>query len=64
MASAKDIMREEVMGRPFWLRPEWAASSYFVDLFLLSQSDFITARDRGHNQNLDARSAESVPSCP
>jgi hypothetical protein len=34
-ACAKDIMREEIMGRHhlFWLRPEWAASCYFVDRF-------------------------------
>jgi hypothetical protein len=32
-ACAKDIMREEIMGRHYliWLRPEWAASCDFVD---------------------------------
>jgi len=35
-ACAKDIMREEIMGRHhlFWLRPERAASCDFVDRFI------------------------------
>jgi hypothetical protein len=38
MLCAKDIMREEIMGRHhlFWLRPEWAASCDFVDRFATS----------------------------